>query len=122
MAGLRFVTHRAIGFARDPEALKVATPVFNLLDAILKSEGEITSKANGPMSDESQASHLSSVNDGKILLLGPLVGAVIQVATPVFNLLDAILKSEGEITEETKEGCVVSPSCHSILMHSGHAK
>jgi sister-chromatid-cohesion protein PDS5 len=66
MAGLRFVTHRAIGFARDPEALKVATPVF--------------------------------------------------------NLLDAILKSEGEITEETKEGCVVSPSCHSILMHSGHAK
>ncbi|KAK1921574.1 armadillo-type protein [Papiliotrema laurentii] len=42
MAGLRFVTHRAIGFARDPEALKVATPVFNLLDAILKSEGEIT--------------------------------------------------------------------------------
>ncbi len=42
MAGLRFVTHRAIGFARDPEALKVANPVFTLLDGVLKNEGQIT--------------------------------------------------------------------------------
>jgi len=42
--GLRLVTHRAIGFARDPEGLKVAEPVFELLDGILRTEGQISER------------------------------------------------------------------------------
>ena len=41
LLGLRLVTHRVIGFARDPESLKVAEPVFQLLDNILQNEGQI---------------------------------------------------------------------------------
>jgi len=42
LLGLRLITYRVIGFARDPEALKVAEPVFQLLDNILQGEGQIS--------------------------------------------------------------------------------
>ena len=44
LLGLRLITYRVIGFARDPEALKVAEPVFQLLDNILQGEGQISEK------------------------------------------------------------------------------
>jgi hypothetical protein len=38
---MRIHTHRAIGFGRDQEALKLVQPVYEMLASVLRNEGAI---------------------------------------------------------------------------------
>ena len=39
--GLRVCTHRALGFAREENAVEIARPTFHLLWSIIKREGMV---------------------------------------------------------------------------------
>ena len=39
--GMRLITHRSLGFAREEKAVQIARPTFDLLSSILRHDGMV---------------------------------------------------------------------------------